>query len=225
MAGVWRELFRQDFTDTDVVEVDHNLGLEYFSVRVIIGDEFRPDLVKGHAVETLDPTNCLRVFLTGDHTGTVQIMERDSIDAGDLSASQLVDLGQSQGIVLGADYSYAEDPGVQTTPLTNYQTRLNLSVAALLAGIYHVGVSFTWNYEDDGSDFLARVQVDDSDTLWEVQGPPVNKDAISRFPAAAQAMKASLTKGNHSIDLDFAAGKAGETARIYDPRIEFWRVA
>lgn len=223
MAGVWTELFRQSFTGEKTITVDHMQNVEYLDIRVIIDDEVRPDLVTRTVVDALDPKNKLAVVLESAQTGIIQILERDTIDIGDLSASQLAAFGLGDTFVLGQEYAYAEDLGASTTSSTAFVQKLRLSVSGIPAGIYRIGWCYTWNLTSTGDDFLGQIEVDDTDQLWLHRQEAKDSGADQQFAADGFA-ETSLSAGSHDIDLDFATSDGGETAEISQARIVFWRV-
>jgi hypothetical protein len=77
MAGQYAQLFRQSFTSTDTVTVNHGLGLYNLVVRLVVGETDRSDLIESVALDPGDPRNALTVNVVSVETGYVQIMSSD----------------------------------------------------------------------------------------------------------------------------------------------------
>lgn len=88
MAGIYSELFRQDFTATDTIDIPHNVGREFYTIRVVIGDVERSDLIESMSPHETDPTNRVIVKLVSAQTGFVQVLSADLFDVTDLSSTQ-----------------------------------------------------------------------------------------------------------------------------------------
>lgn len=223
MAYVATELFRQEFTSTDFVIVNHNQDIEYPAVRLLVNNDFRPDLIETIFASNLQPTDRLAVKLRSVQSGVVQILNYDFQPLGVLSATTLVNLGLGATFVLGENYSYAEDLAASSTNSTTFVQKLRLSVVGVPDGRYHVGTSFTWNMSSTTDDFAAQLQIDDTDTPWSMMEEHSDSSADQEVSGQGLAF-VDLTAGNHDIDLDFSTDNAVSTARISQARIEFWRL-
>ena len=222
MAYVANELFRQEFTDSSRIIVEHNQDVEYPAVRLIVDNVFRPDLILAILVDEENPTNRLIVNLRSVQSGVIQILDYDFQPVGVQSADLLALLDQGQRLNFGDEYTYVEDLAADSTTSATFVQRLRLTTGSVPLGIYRVGVSFTANVDDTGESAQARLQVDDSEVIWSVFAE--TKDAgtdqeISVFGWAT----IGLLPGVHTVDLDYAI-TGGATLRITNPRIEFWRV-
>jgi len=77
MAGVWTNLYQQDFTSVSSVTVTHNTDRVQVAVLVTIGGEVRNDLIDSITIDSVDPRNKLVVTLTSSQSGTVNIADAD----------------------------------------------------------------------------------------------------------------------------------------------------
>lgn len=123
--------------------------------------------------------------------------------------------------VFGTYYHSAEDLSQQTTSSNSYVNALTTTTGTVPSGKYRVGWSFEYQINSKGQDFEARVQVNNSTTIAEINVEP--KDQTSYFPASGFAELEFGSNGTHQIDVDFAS-EGNETSRIRKTRVEFWRV-
>jgi len=119
-------------------------------------------------------------------------------------------------VQFGDSYTIAEEISTTTTTSTEYQQKVQLAVTGLLAGVYKI----SWSYECIGSNqgqFMARVQVDDSETLYEVDEelrPSAGWRPCSGFG------QITLIAGDHYVDLDYATSQTRGVAQIRRARLE-----
>lgn len=217
MAFVASELFRQDFTSVSSVTVTHNLGIEYPAVRVIIDGNFRPDLLHLVMVDEADPLNKLIVELTSSQTGTIQVLDYDFQAVGIASASR-----QHQTFTHGQSYTYNESLAAQTNGTATYAQALRVTTPSVEAGDYLASWSFTWNINRTSRSFRARIEQDDTTSLWAMYQEPKDGSTLQEHPASGLA-QVTLTAGVHTFDLDYANSGNG-TARITNARMTFYRV-
>ena len=217
-----QNLFEEPFTDQKRIIVAHNLDIEYPGVRVLIGGEVRPDLVVGAAVDQDDPTNRLVVLLDSNYTGVIQICNFDIQPVGVQSATLLSLLGEGAKLVFGDEYTYAEDRPAATTSSTTFVQRLRLTTPDVPIGSYRINTSFLWNLDSTSNDILVRIELNDTDTVWEMASEP--KDSSSTQDLAGMGHANVQLSGINTFDLDFAVESGATTARIKEARLEFWRV-
>jgi len=217
MAFVASELFRQDFTASSTIAVTHNLGICYPAVRVLIGEEFRPDLLCNVIVDEFDPRNKLTVELASSQTGTIQVLSYDFQAAGIASADR-----QYQAFTHGQSYTYNESLAAQTNGTATLAQALRVTTPSVEAGDYLASWSFTWNMDQTSRSFVARVEQDDTTQLWAMHQEPKDSSTLQEHPASGLA-QVTLTAGAHTFDLDYA-NNGGGTARITNARMTFYRV-
>lgn len=126
--------------------------------------------------------------------------------------------------IWGAEFADAADLTASTTTSTTFQQKLRLSVTGIPAGRYRVGFKFSWAYSATAGAFGARVQVDDTTGLFSMYSEPPRPNVNDEHSVGAFSF-VTLTAGDHDIDLDYRVERAGDTARIENARIEFWRVS
>ncbi len=222
MAYVANEVFRQIFTNSSRIIVAHNQDLEYPATRIIVNDEARPDLVAGVLVDEEDPTNRLVVILRSAQSGVIQILDYDFQPVGVQSAELLSLLDQGFRLNYGTEYAYVEDLSAASTTSGTFVQRLRLTTGNVPFGVYRIGVNFTWNNDDTGADSQARLEVDDTSTIWSMFLEAKDSNTDQEYSAFGWATQ-GLLAGVHTFDLDFATTMSS-TFRITNPRIEFWRV-
>jgi len=126
------------------------------------------------------------------------------------------------GSTFGSEYHSDEDLSEQTTTSESYVNALTFTTSTVPSGTYRVGWSYEWR-GNTGKDFEARVQIDNSTTLMEVNMEA--KDNNSWRGAGGFGNISSLFSGTHTIDFDFATEDEDRTMRIRKLRLEFWRVS
>lgn len=217
MAGRWVELFIQPFTATDSIVVAHNLGLEYLNVRVVIGEDARPDLIEKVLVSSSDPTNEFTVDLVSVQSGIVQVIAADTYAVGVSPNTR-----QYQALTHGQYYTYAENLSATTNATSTLQQQVRITTPSVEEGDYLVNWSFTWNMNQTSRSFVAQIEQDDTTVLWDMQQEPKDGNTAQEHPGAGFA-QVTLTAGVHTFDLDFANDGSGN-ARITFARMSFWRV-
>ena len=129
----------------------------------------------------------------------------------------------------GISTTYTETTIFQSTGSTIYQQALRLNTGAISAGNYRVGWYYIWSHDDIATDFLARVQLDVGTTIGIHQQEPSDAGGAGpggtdqRFVTSGFAYR-SLTAGAHTVDIEYATSRAGQTSSIYEARIELWQV-
>ena len=119
-------------------------------------------------------------------------------------------------VVFGDGYAVAEETSTTTTTSTEYQQKVQLNLIDVLAGNYKI----SWSYECLGSNqgqFMARVQVDDTDTIFSVDEdlrPSTGWRPSSGFGTV------TLDAGNHTIDLDYCTSQTRGVSQIRRARLE-----
>lgn len=113
-------------------------------------------------------------------------------------------------------YFTGADEGMSTTTSTTFQQKLRLTIAAT-AGDYKLEWYYEWSCSSVSSNFLARIQQNDSVThMSHVQE---NQDGnVSQTNQAHGFRIINLSAGTHDFDLDYA-GTSGNTSRIQSARL------
>jgi hypothetical protein len=121
------------------------------------------------------------------------------------------------------NYYYAEDDTVSGTTFTSYQRKLRLTTPGLPGGNYRIGWSYNWRYRDEGKDFKARVQVDNTTTIMEHQQEPKENDWDQAYLASG-FKRLALGSGTHYVDLDYCSSNSGDDSYIWNARLEIFQV-
>ena len=166
--------------------------------------------------------------ITYDNT-TSGLVATDVQDAIDELAAAVPPVG-----LFGSEFQFAEDLIVTTTTQVALLEKLKLTTPALPAGTYRIGWSFQWNHNSTSTDFLGRVQLDDTDDLAYYQaepsdssytGTPFSTTGTDQQMEMEGFSHKTLGAGVHTIDIDFATSVAGDESSIWNVRLEIWRVA
>ena len=126
------------------------------------------------------------------------------------------------GSTFGSEYHSDEDLSEQTTTSTSYVNALTFTTSTVPSGTYRVG----WSYEWQGNareDFEARVQVDNSTTLMEVNME--SKDNTGWHGVGGFGNITFGSNDTHTIDFDFATEASERTMGIRKLRLEFYRIS
>ena len=226
MAFVANELFRQDFTSTDTITVTHNLNREQLDVKLLVGAEARNDLIRRVLVTPANPRNEFKVNLESAQTGTIQVLEIDKIGIGDEAATE-----QYLGHLFGQYYTYAEDIAESTTTGGTFVQKLRLTTPNIATIDNNARFLLNWSFvffnaTEEGGDFEAQIEQDDTTQLWLMTWDHTWEDEAgdsgNRWPAAG-FREVTLPSGIHTFDLDFRNPSAG-TAIIGRATMSFWRV-
>jgi len=99
-----------------------------------------------------------------------------------------------------------------------------LTFNAPTSGTYRVSWSFLWRHSSTSNDFRGRVQIDDSQTLWEMLQEPQDSGSDQRCPVSGFAY-INPNSGDYDIDLDWCSSSSSSTAYIYNAIVDVWRVS
>jgi len=121
----------------------------------------------------------------------------------------------------GTWYAWGGDASLSSTNSTSYIEKASLSVVGIPTGYYRLGWYFEWRRKDTRSDFEARVTIDDTDTVMEINQE--SKDNNS-YHAINGFVITQLLAGDHFFDIDYG-GETNKTSYIRRARLEIWRVA
>lgn len=138
--------------------------------------------------------------------------------------------GNSQTPIFGSNYTYVSDLTDSITSSTNFQTKIQFDVTTSgTTGVYRLGWSYFWNLNSTGSDFRARIIVNDIYVIQDHRQEP--KDSAGsgingtdqRIPASG-IVHFTVPAGNWNIKLQYCQS-GGTSASIFESRMEFWRVS
>jgi hypothetical protein len=112
-------------------------------------------------------------------------------------------------VPFGSEYQGLESDGQSATTSGAYVQKLTLTTSTLSGGQYHVA----WYFESkpsqgEGSKVVARVQLDDTLTIGEVeQGAPASTIAgvTASWAGTSGFQIVALAAGRHRIDVDYKA--------------------
>jgi len=124
--------------------------------------------------------------------------------------------------IFGSWYGWSIDESESSTNSTSWVNKATYTSPTLPAGYYRVGYSFEWRRDDRGSDFQARVQIDDTDTIMEINTESKDNNSwhlVGGFDIVY------LDNDTHTVDLDYCGENSGNTSYIRRARIEFWRIS
>lgn len=122
----------------------------------------------------------------------------------------------------GTWYAYAINDSQSSTNSTSYINKLTFTVNNVPTGNYRLGWNFEWRRNATGNDFEARVQVDNTVTVMEMNEE--SKD-VDSWHTEGGFVIVSLLSGSHYFDLDYAGENSYRTSYIRRARMEFWRIS
>ncbi|MBU0579724.1 MAG: hypothetical protein KKA19_00990, partial [Candidatus Margulisbacteria bacterium] len=135
----------------------------------------------------------------------------------------------NSALVYGSNFQYAQNNSVSTTFSTSFVQKLRLTTHNLPAGTYKISWSYAWNHDSQSNDFLARIEIDDSNTIMYHQEEPQDDQGSWGSTGSNQKFYNSgfayLTlSGVHTIDLDYRTDSSGDESSIWEARLEIVRV-
>lgn len=166
----------------------------------------------------------INVFVTSNDD--IDFIFEESLSAGDIVIlNDLVENHTGIGFETYDQYEfYVESTNESTTTSVNYIKKLSLVVSNISAGIYRVFWSFVYSQSSSSAEFKSRVQVDDTDTIWEIAARNVGNEAGKNYPASG-VKYINLSAGDHFIDIDFASSSSSKISRISLAKIELRRIS
>ena len=188
-----------------------------------------PDVVtavaEAHTVESHSGTSATGAELTELTDGSETTLHSHAGDGG--------------GSVWGQHYQYSEDDTFRTNLTSTYAQAHRLTTGTLTAGTYRVEWFYKWSRDNNQTDFVCKVEIDDTTNLYAEDAPtPVDahrqeaKDSAGtgsggtdqRHIASAFA-DVVLTADTHTIDIDFYSSDNTASANVHITRISIYRVA
>lgn len=151
------------------------------------------------------------------------VLQEHSSSIADIWAVLATLSGSGGSNVFGSEFHEASSEPESSTTSTDYTQKLRLVTSTVPQGKYRIGWQFGWKRGSTDSDFEARVQIDDTTTLMEMN---VETKDSSNWGVEHGFYITQLTAGSYYIDLDYAGetNKANKTSYIRRARIEIWRV-
>ena len=120
----------------------------------------------------------------------------------------------------GSRVTVTGSESISSTTSTTYQEKLTTTVSGLPYGLYRIGWYYQWQQANSNFKFLARIQVDDIDTIMTHEERPSNAGSWT----SQSGFYYNTTSGTVQLDLDFATESNGILCSIRNVRLEFWRV-
>ena len=127
-------------------------------------------------------------------------------------------------VVFGSRAQIEESIGLTTNSSESWVQKVELATAFISAGTYRIGIFYNWSHSSVSTEFQARVQINDTDTIYEHNEEP-GAAATDAYHVATGVKWVTLAAGVHLIDLDFRSNSGGDTAAIRNARLEFWRIS
>ncbi len=124
----------------------------------------------------------------------------------------------------GGYYQVEESNSVSAiTGTTGFQQKLRLNVTELPIGNYRLSWQYDWMYSKDRSknDFRVRIEMDDSSSVRTVSQE--SNSANKEYNESGYVILKDFS-GSHYFDLDFGTNKSRYTAKLYNAKLEIWRV-
>jgi hypothetical protein len=110
-----------------------------------------------------------------------------------------------------------------TSTAPTFTQKLRLTTNTLVSGNYIITWYYEWKYTSNTTDFLARVQLNDTTTIMEHQQEPSDAGTDQAYVASGWYYGPTLS-GVYNIDLDFARNGGG-TSYMRRARLSIWRVS
>jgi len=130
------------------------------------------------------------------------------------------------GATIGDFYVYAESWGQSTQTGTTNQTKVLLASAAVPAGNYRIGWSFTWGLSIASQDCIVEIVEDplvSANVIWQMRAEPKDPGLDQQFSASGFRRR-TLGAAVHTYEMRFRASGGGVTARVAQASIEFYKV-
>jgi hypothetical protein len=136
--------------------------------------------------------------------------------------------GAGFNVVYGSEFQYIQDDTESQTNSTTYQEKLNLTLSGVTgygipAGDYRIAWSYEWRQSKQYQTFWGRIQLDDSETLFEREISPFVDISFWNVTTMFYYYPA-MPSGVHTVCLDYKTSDVGTVSYIRHAKIEFWRV-
>jgi len=134
--------------------------------------------------------------------------------------SQYEPADQSSSSTFGSQFQQETDDSETQTTSTSYVQRLRMTTPSLPSGTYRVGWYYEWQVTGL-TDYLARIQVNDTTNIVEVREEAVDAGSNQWFPRSGFGYFTGF--GVLNIDLDYAVPT--NSVKMRRARLEIWRVS
>lgn len=121
----------------------------------------------------------------------------------------------------GSWYGWNISDSESTTNSNSYVNKLTYTSPTLPNGYYRVGYQFEWRRNSTGNDFKARILLDSTTTIMEMNEE--SKDPNSWHLENGFDI-VYLSAGSHTFTLDFCGETTSATSRMRRARLEFWMI-
>jgi len=123
----------------------------------------------------------------------------------------------------GAWYGWNASEFESSTTSTSWQTKVTFSTGSSLpAGYYRIGCQFEWLRNATGDDFKARLVLDGSTILMEINEEPQDPDS---WHLNSTHDIVQLSAGSHTFSLQYCGETTSATSRIRRARLELWMIS
>jgi len=188
---------------------------------------FNTQGAKGDQGESGDPGSGSSITVKDDGT-TVSGSPFSILNFTGDAVNEIYNAGGGQATIyleqpFGSWYGWSQSEAESTTNSTSWQTKVIYNTGSTLpAGYYRIGYQFEWLRNTTGNDFKARVILDGSTVLMELNTEP--KDPNGWTLSSGHSI-IQLTSGNHTFSLQYCGENTSATSRIRRARLEFWMVS
>jgi len=211
MALIAELAHSQAFVNARTIQVDHNVGVEFVYIRVIVGGLSRQDLIESMEPLASNPKNSCVVTLTSSQSGIVQVFTKDVISANTANAT-------NAGSIMWQTLNVSEEKETLTTS-TKWVTKLEAEWKAPKDSSYLV----QWYYErwikSTSQSFMARVMLDGEQIAEESVEP---KDQ-SNYVGVSGFKTITSQKGSFSVSLQYRS-EYGAQVGIRRARIVIFKI-
>ena len=181
--------------------------------------------VKGDKGEDGAPGSGSSITLK-DHDTTVSGSPFSILNFTGDAVKSVSDQGSGQAEIyiesdFGSWYGWSISDSESTTNSTSYQNKCTYTSPVLPTGYYRIGYQFEWRRNTTSNDFKARLRLDSTTTIMEINEEP--KDSRSWYLRSGFDI-VYLTSGSHTFDLEFCGENTSYTSRIRRARLEFWMI-
>ena len=167
-------------------------------------------------------------------SGLIEIATQVEVDAGtdDVRAVTPLKLTSFSGLggVFGSEFNSNEEIVAVTNTTTTFVNHNTLTLTTVPVGSYAIYWFYLWSHQDTGTNFEARIQVDNTTELLDPNDTglhrsiPVNAGLNQRYSASGFSVE-TLTAATHTIDLDFTTDSVGKSSKIHHSFLMAWRVS
>jgi len=117
-----------------------------------------------------------------------------------------------------------DDLTLSSTQSTLPVNKLILKTDSIPAGKYRIGWHYVWRYSSTGNNFIAQIEIDDSNQIMYHEQEPQDVGSDIRHNEGGFAYVTFKETGSHSIDFDYWTESGSRTSYVYSIRLEFWKV-